>query len=164
MAGMEIALQRAVYDALTSSGQATLVLDFVDGVYQVGSATRQQAADELAARIVAVYDFVPPVSTSGAEGFPFVTIGEDNLTAWDTDTSTGGDVSFVVHTWSRAKGRTEVKEIQGLIYTILNRATLCTDGYSFVSCDLLTSDCLLDTDGLTVHGTQTFRALFNTAT
>lgn len=137
--GMETELQKAIY--------ATLANDAT-----------------LSSLVKGVYDYVPQPDDAGDPAdFPYVTIGEDTLNAWDTDTTTGSDASTTVHTWSRYKGKKEVKAIQGAIYAALNRATLPITGYSFVTCDLLTSDSIVDSDGITQHGVQTFRILFNTA-
>lgn len=116
------------------------------------------------ALVTGVYDAVPQADDAGdGAAFPYITIGEDNHNGWDTDTTVGRDASVVIHTWSRYPGRKEVKEIQGAVYAALNRATLSITGFSFVACDLLSSETLTETDELTRHGVQTFRVLFNTA-
>lgn len=137
--GMETELQKAVYGVLNGD-------------------------TALQALVTGVYDFVPQPDDAGTPvNFPYVVIGEDTLNAWDTDSTTGADASITVHTWSRYKGRKELKAIQGAVYAALNRATLAIAGYSFVTCDLLTSDSVTESDGKTQHGVQTFRVLFNTA-
>jgi|AntRauTorckE6833_2_1112554.scaffolds.fasta_scaffold02006_9 hypothetical protein len=137
--GMELELQEAIFQNL--SGDAPL-LALVNGIY----------------------DYVPQPNDAGSPAnFPYVVVGDDSLNAWDTDTTTGADSSIVIHSWSRYKGKKEIKQIQGAVYAALNRATLSIDGYSFVTCDLLTSDSFIDSDGITQHSTQTFRVLFNTA-
>lgn len=118
----------------------------------------------LLAIATAVYDYVPQPDDSGDPAeFPYVVIGDDSLNAWDTDSTTGADASVTIHTWSRYKGKQEIKAMQGAIYAAVNRATLAIAGYSFVLSDLLTSDSFVDSDGVTQHGVQTFRVLFNTA-
>lgn len=104
-----------------------------------------------------VYDNAPQQSDA-SQGFPYVTIGEDTINEWDTDTELGANVTITVHTWSRARGRKELKAIQGNIYDALHRATdLTFAGYVFVGVDFISSDSFLDSDGLTRHGVQTFR-------
>lgn len=105
---------------------------------------------------IPVYDHAPQ-KPDAAMGFPYVTIGEDTTSEWDTDTEIGGDVVCTIHTWSRFRGREEVKQIQGQIYTALHRASLAFSGYAFMDCFFETSDSFLDADGLTYHGVQTFR-------
>ena len=135
----ELELQKAIYAALT--GDAAVM-----------------------ALVTGVYDAVPQADDAGSgAAFPYIVIGEDNHNEWDTDTTLGRDASVVIHTWSRYRGRKEVKEIQGAVYAALNRAKLTIAGFSFVQCDLLSSETLIDADELTRHGVQTFRVLFNTA-
>ena len=101
-----------------------------------------------------VYDDVPQQAD-----FPYVTIGEDSFTAWDTDSELGATSVLTVHTWSRTRGKKETKAIQGDIYDSLHRATLISAGYNFVTIDLISSESFLDADGLTRHGVQTFNAI-----
>lgn len=106
---------------------------------------------------VPVYDNAPQV-VDAAEGFPYVTIGEDTINEWDTDDTIGGNVTVTIHTWSRYPGRKETKEIQSEVDAALNRATdLTYAGYHFLGCDHISSDSFLDADGLTRHGVQSFR-------
>lgn len=112
----------------------------------------------LMAMVQGVYDSVPQANDAGAGAlFPYVTIGEDTHVEWDTDTELGADVTITIHTWSRYRGRKEVKNIQGRIYEILHRANLSVSGYHLVGIDWLQSESFMDTDGLTRHGVQTFR-------
>jgi len=131
-------IQKAIYDALSGNSA-------------------------LASAVVAVYDNVPqPADTGAASDFPYVTIGEDVLVPWDTDDSTGVDGSITIHVWSRTKGRKEVKTIQGLIYDVLHRADLAVTGYAFVTLEFDSAQSMLDPDGQTQHGVQTFRLVMET--
>ena len=104
-----------------------------------------------------VFDDVPQDSDSS--DFPYVTIGEDVLTATDTDTELMQRVSIVVHTWTRSRGRRECKLIQGEIYNSLNRAKLTAAGYNFITITGEDSTSFYDADGFTRHGVQTFNLL-----
>ena len=133
--GFELAVQGAVYAALTAHAPLT-------------------------ALVRGIYDAQPrPLTGSDALQFPYVTIGEDTANDWSTDTASGADATITVHTWSRYRGRKEVKEIQAEIYAALHRQALTVAGYAFVSCDWISSDSLIDADGETRHGVQTFRLL-----
>lgn len=104
-----------------------------------------------------VYDNAPQQSDS-AKGFPYVTIGEDVINEWDTDTELGGNPVVTIHTWSRYRGRKETKEIQAEIYDALHRAEdLSYAGFAFITIDFLSAESFMDTDGLTRHGVSTFR-------
>lgn len=113
----------------------------------------------LMAAINAVYDDVPQVDSGDQSAFPYVTIGEDSHVDISTDLELMDQVSVTVHTWSRASGRSETKQIQGLISNTLNRASLVESGYKFINIARVGSDSFLDSDGFTRHGVQTFNLL-----
>lgn len=130
---IESGIQNAVFDAL--SGDSTL-----------------------AALVSGIYDNVPQADDSGASAaFPYVVVGDDLITEWDTDTELGADATITIHVWSRYRGRKEVKDIQARIYEILHRANITITGYNLVGVDWLQSQSFMDTDGQTRHGVQTFR-------
>ena len=99
-----------------------------------------------------VYDNAP----QGAS-FPYVTIGEANLTDNDTDSTQNVYISYVIHVWSQADGRKEIKTIMGEIYSALHLTKFSESGYSFTENYFLSSDSFVETDGKTRHGTQTFK-------
>jgi len=109
---------------------------------------------------VPVYDAVPQPEDGGdiAE-FPYVTIGEDTFTPFDTDNSIGYDATLTIHTWSRQRGRKETKEIQQEIYNALHRQTLTVAGFHFINLAFEFADTFVDSDGLTRHGVQRFRCI-----
>ena len=100
--------------------------------------TALKADAPLSAVVVDVYDDVPqPTDTGDSSDFPYVTIGETVHSDWDTVTSVGDDATLTIHTWSRFAGRSEVKEIQGLIYDVLHLANLTLVGYNSVGLNSL---------------------------
>jgi hypothetical protein len=114
----------------------------------------------LNAVIKSVYDNVPQAVSSGDDtNFPYATIGEDSHTTIDTDLELMNQVSITVHTWSRFSGRSETKQIQGLIYDALHRANLSETGYKFINIAQVNSESFLDSDGFTRHGVQTFNLM-----
>ena len=125
----ETVVQTVIYDALSAS---TAVTDLVTGIY----------------------DAVPQ-----QEAFPYITLGEALHSEWDTYAEVGNNVSIVINTWSRERGRQETKQIQGEIYNTLHRATLTVSGYNIAGIDFEQSESFMDADGLTRHGVQSFRIL-----
>lgn len=112
----------------------------------------------LTAVVVGVYDDVPQSSDSGlASAFPYVTIGDDSSTEWDTDTELGVEVLITIHVWSRAKGRTETKQIQKIVYNLLHRCKLSVKDSVLVGCEYISDESFMDSDGKTRHGVQQFR-------
>jgi len=99
-----------------------------------------------------VYDNAPQGSS-----FPYVTIGEANLTDDDTDRIQCVYISYVIHVWSRSDGRKEIKTIMGEIYNALHLTKFTESGYSYTENYFLSSDSFVETDGKTRHGVQTFK-------
>ena len=130
MSGFETTIQRLFLDALKADAD---VVDSVDG---------------------RIYDDVPQ-STE----YPYIVIGEDISTDESTDDGIRRISSLVVHIWSRYRGKKEVKEIQGLIELVLNRAELTDPEYDIVGIHLEQTDSFLDQDGLTRHGSMSFRSI-----
>lgn len=107
---------------------------------------------------VPVYDAVPQaVDASDNSAFPYVTIGDDSSSEFDTDTSIGFDTDCTIHVWSRYRGRREVKQIQKAIYDALHLYNLSVSGYHTVMVLFETADSFMDADGITRHGVMVFR-------
>jgi hypothetical protein len=137
MAEPSLAMQRAIYDALT----ADLLLAEV-----MGGAVR-------------VYDLVPADAS-----FPYITIGDDQ--ALDAGVSCEPDMweyFSTIHVWSRATigaGRIEAKFIAGLTREIL-KTPPAAPGFNvhLSQCERL--DHLRDPDGLSAHSIVTMRFLIS---
>lgn len=109
-----------------------------------------------------VYDHVPQAADSGsAVPFPYVTIGDDIHIPFDTDDSVGAESTITIHSWSRARGRKEVKEIQAAIRSALQRFDLVVDGFALVTVEFDSSESFMDPDALTKHGVSRFRVLLD---
>lgn len=107
-----------------------------------------------------IYDDPPnqPDGIADAD-FPYITVGEDTVQAWDTDGSLGANCTVVLHVWSRKNGKKEAKTILGLLYTALNRqaANLTAAGYTFIDALHESSEVVEEVDGKTRHGIIRFR-------
>lgn len=117
--------------------------------FAIQKAVYERLTDQLN---VPVYDDVPQNTK-----LPYVTIGEDDSEAWDTDDSLGLDTDITIHVWSEYAGRKEAKELMGQIYNALNRHELVVDGMHTVDCIFEYQDIFLDPDGVTRHGVIRFR-------
>jgi hypothetical protein len=93
------------------------------------------------------------------EDFPYITIGEDVLTEFDTDGQQGQVATVTVHTWSRYKGRKEAKQIQSAIYDVLHHGSLSITGFNCILSRQIDETTLLDPDGIARQGIQTFEIL-----
>lgn len=102
-----------------------------------------------------VYDFVQQKSAPST----YVTVGDDTLLPFNADITKGFEATLTIHAWDISNGRKDVKELQGEIYNLLDRAELVISGYNPIGIDFQFSETTLDPDGVTYHGVQRFRFL-----
>ncbi|KAB7741603.1 DUF3168 domain-containing protein [Parvibaculum sedimenti] len=126
----DLALQKAIYARL--SGDAPL-------------------AALVAGRI---YDNVPADA-----GFPYMTLGEAQVSDWSTGDSEGGEHRLTFHVYSRGGGRAETKTILGAINAALHDAGLTPEGARLVGMRFLDAETRREPDGITWRGTIRLRAL-----
>lgn len=106
---------------------------------------------------IPVYDNVPQnIGGTDNAGFPYVNIGADTHNPWDTDTETGALSTATIHAWSRYRGMTEIKDIQGQIYNLLHRYAMPVNDFYLIDLLFEYSESVLDPDGITRHGIQRF--------
>ena len=128
---MELAVQKAIYDALVAAGMT--VRD----------------------------DVPMPDDAADSADFPYVTVGDATYEPFDTDDSIGADAVAEVHAWSRYAGRKEVKELQEQIYNALHHVALNVAGFHLLTCDFISSETSLEDDGKTRSGVSRFRVLID---
>ncbi len=123
------------------------------------TAAQQIVYTALAGNITAnVYDDVPYLPEGmPRNNFPYVVIGDDDTSAWDTDDTLGKEIDISIDIWSRTAGFKQTKAIMGEIYDILNRGALTKTGYNIVDCLCTESQALRDPDGITRHGVMVFK-------
>ncbi len=123
------------------------------------TAAQQIVYTALAGNITAnVYDDVPYLPEGmPRNNFPYVVIGDDDTSAWDTDDTLGKEIDINIDIWSRTAGFKQTKAIMGEIYNILNRGALTKTGYNIVDCLCTESQALRDPDGITRHGVMVFK-------
>lgn len=122
-------LQKALYDALT--GDSSLM-----------------------ALITGIYDHVEQETA-----FPYVTIGESSISAFDTKDTDGMEHILTINTWSRKRGRKEIKQIHAEIYRILQNENIPISNQVIILMQFDFEEIYLDSDGLTYHGVLRFRSL-----
>lgn len=128
MADYESELQQAIYDALT--GNAELMAALPGGVHDhVGEGT----------------------------DYPYAVIDEFISSNADTKDDNGFDTVVHIHSWSRYRGKDELRAVMGKIYAALHHAELPMPNYHVVYCDFDGADDFREEDGITRHGVQRFR-------
>lgn len=101
-----------------------------------------------------VYDEVPRNAA-----MPYLVIGDDKETDWNTSTDTGTEHALILHVWSRARGRKESKAIADAIRTALDDANLAPPGHTLIGIKYQSAEFLRQTDGQTYHAILRFRAV-----
>lgn len=142
MASPDNALQAAIYTRLTGYSALTSALGGVK-----------------------VYDHVPQGTSA-----PYVVIGDNTLSEWDTKSRNGWNCTIAIHVWDYLKaGRKSVNTLLSHIYDALHRqeANLTLTGFSLVEISREFHEAFQDTtpEGASdhfYHGVCRFRALITT--
>lgn len=100
-----------------------------------------------------------PIVVTTDSDFPFIEIGHSQTIADDAGGDTGIEEYVDIHTWSRARGQKEIKEIMSAIYDALHHQSLAVSGRDTAFCWFDDGRVLDDPDGLTRHGVQTFKII-----
>lgn len=101
-----------------------------------------------------VYDEAP----RGA-AFPYVTLGDAEVSDWSTGSSTGQEHRLTLHVWSRQGGQAEAHIIAGEIIAALEDVPLDPAGHRLVNLRFATADIRREADGRTWHGLVRFRVV-----
>ena len=101
---LSLALQRALFDHLRADAALTAALG--------GSK---------------IHD-APPHAQSGEAPPPYLTLGDESVTAWSTKTEQGAAHELTFTIWSAARGFAEVKAIQSALADALASAPEAIDG------------------------------------
>ena len=126
-----VALRAAIYDALVADTPLTTLL---------GGAK--------------VYDEVPR-----AAAFPYVTLGEAQVTDWSTATDPGEEHQLTLNAWSRQGGHREAHEIAGALLQALDGAALTLTDHRLINLRFGTADIRREADGRTYRALVRFRAV-----
>ncbi|MEN2765834.1 DUF3168 domain-containing protein [Ornithinibacillus xuwenensis] len=107
-------------------------------------------------KITGIYDDVSKKAIK-----PYVTIGEPNVTPFDTKTSTGENIIWTLHCWSSYKGKKETYEILNLILQAMSKSPLTVDGFTLFRMEIVNMNVITDIDGETRHGILQLRLYVN---
>jgi len=106
--------------------------------------------------ITGVYDEVKKDAV-----FPYVTYDSPNVNPFDTKTSTGENITFVIHCWSRYSGNKEAMEILNLILQAISTPLELSGGFSMQKQGREQIQVITDADGTTRHGILRVRFYVN---
>ena len=105
----------------------------------------------LMAMVTGVFDHVP----QGTE-YPFITMGESSLRDFSNLEQQGTEAQATIRIFSREAGRKESALIMERITHLLQRATLAISGQECVDSRFVSSNIILQDEGLTHRGTLVF--------
>ena len=105
-----------------------------------------------------VFDRVPQDETGRiTAAFPYVAIGEDQVTSEADACHDASSIFVTVHVWSREVGKVEAKTIMAAVCQALD-VKLTVAGFGVIGHAVETGpQHLTDVDGLTSHSVVTFR-------
>jgi hypothetical protein len=101
-----------------------------------------------------IYD-APPRNAD----FPYVTIGQANISDWSTGTDAGAEHQLTLHAWSRERGKRQCYGIMDGLEAALHDRALTLDGHALVNLRFEFAEARRDPDGITYHGVVRFRAV-----
>ncbi|HDP1879032.1 TPA: DUF3168 domain-containing protein [Staphylococcus aureus] len=84
-------------------------------------------------------------------GYPYIVVGETNVTNKETTTSMVEDVGITLHVYSQARNRDEASQIIQFLGFVLNNE-IEIDYYSFIKSRIDTQEVITDIDQYTKHG------------
>ena len=104
-----------------------------------------------------------PLAQVGDDLFPYLTIGEDQIVADETECSAGSEVYTTVHVWARLEddvqgSRAQAKRIAGAVRSAINR-DLNVIGFDLIDCRFDDTRHLTDSDMRTAHSVVTHRLM-----
>ena len=111
--------------------------------------------------LVAIFTDVPQVDDSELEAaFPFLTIGGDNIAAFDSKDDLGGSAFVQIDAWDRAASMLDLKTLVDAIDTRLRRQPLAIAGVTHITTELESCNFMKDPDGKTKHAAISYRVLW----
>lgn len=112
----------------------------------------------LATLIDDIYDHVPQDAA-----FPYLEVGNAAFNDAGTKTENIVEFQYEVHTWTRATGHYEVRQIQDQVRVVLHHAALTPDSGTIVHIHEDFRESIADPDGISLHGVQRFTILYQYA-
>lgn len=127
----------------------------ISWVLQKAIVERLQNDDDLIQKInKRVYDVTPPNPV-----FPYVVLGQDTIKAWNSKTSLGHDISFIIHIFTRNRSRMEMKDIIAKIIDALKLNPLYLEANLLIYLIPELVQSFIELDQMTCHGIIKLHAL-----
>ena len=138
------ALQQAVYTQLNQASLTSLL-------------STQYAP------LVAIFSDVPQsVDSELDSAFPYVKIGQDTLTPYNTKDSLGGEDRVQIDVFARGSSTLAGKAVADAVDVLMNRTALTISGATHITTELEQCVPTDDPDGRTTHWVMIYRVLWLT--
>lgn len=135
-------LQQAIYTRLNDSSVTSLLSTYYSP-------------------LVAIFSDVPQADDSELEtAFPFITIGGDIITAFDSKDDLGGSAIVQIDAWDRAASMADLKTLVDAIDARIRRQPLSIAGVTHITTELENCNFMQDPDGKTKHAAIQYRVLW----
>ena len=109
-------------------------------------------------------DVEQPANPEDESAFPFITLGRDDATPWDTKTNFGVTALCQIDIWSRSNNFLEAKQLASAIWTALHHRPLAIANADHVMTVLESTSYSDDPDGHTKRGMLIFRVTYDNIT
>lgn len=108
----------------------------------------------LTGMVSGVYDHVPAKTV-----YPYVTIGNMQVSDMSAQGAPLLRMELALYVYSRARGRKEASVIMGELHRLLKEMAVPVEGYALISMRHVTSETVLERDGLTYQGRMRLEAV-----
>lgn len=110
---------------------------------------------------VAIFSDVPDVDDGQPDAdFPYVVIGNDTITPFDTKDNVGGNALVQVDAYSRSTSKLQIKTISDAIDARLRRQPLTMAGVTHITTELESNNLIRDQDGRTMRAIILYRVMW----
>lgn len=111
--------------------------------------------------VAAIFTDVPQADDSGSTAsFPYITIGNDTITPYDTKDDTGGNAVVQVSIWSRTSSDLQIKGIADAVYARMHHQPMTIADVTHITTEFESLNILDDPDGKTRQAVMLFRVLY----
>jgi hypothetical protein len=113
------------------------------------------------APLAAIFTDVPQsVDAEKETNFPFITIGADTITAFDSKDDPGGNAIAQIDIWDRAKSMLDIKALVDVVDVRLRRQPLTISGVTHITTEMDSMVISRDPDGKTKRALLLYRVLW----
>ena len=111
--------------------------------------------------LAAVFSDVPEINGDNNAFYPYISLGPEIASPFDTDGTEGASVTVQIDVWSRQSDFMQCKAIASLVHARLHRQPLTIAGAHWIDTQAQPMTQTLDPDGRTRHGILQFTVTYD---